>query len=72
MKRGDEIISTGGHRAYITKISETGIDALSCTNCGALIIRKEWIGVTWNLTGKRHEELGRILEDICTTQTMRS
>lgn len=69
MRRGDEIISTGGHKAYITRVSGQGdVDAISCTNCSAILIRRDWVGITWKPTGNRHEGLAKILEDICNTQ----
>lgn len=73
MKIGDEIISKGNHRAYITHISvDGGVDAISCINGAAILIRKEWIGKTWILSGKTHEGLREILEDICNTQNTKS
>lgn len=73
MRPGDEIISTGGHRAYITRVSPKGdVDAISCFNGGSILIRKDWIGRNWKLTGNRHDKLAGILEEICTTQTARS
>lgn len=73
MRRGDEIISTGGHRAYITRVSHKGdVDAISCSNGSAILIRKDWIGITWKLTGRYHPVLREILEEICSTQRARS
>ena len=73
MRRGDEIISTGGHRAYITRVSPKGdVDAISCSNGSAILIRKDWIGITWKPTGKSHKGLREILEEICSTQRARS
>lgn len=72
MKTGDEIISAGGHRAYITRVSRMGdVDAISCISGGAILIKKRWIGITWKLTGNNHEGLRKVLEDICSTQNTR-
>ena len=74
MNVGDEIISHGGHRGYITRISPTGdIEAISCYNGGALIIDRKWIGNTWKTTGHRHYALAKIIKEItCNTQRTRS
>ena len=73
MQVGDEIISTGGHRAYVTRVSHKGVDALSCFNGGMLSIRANMIGHTWKATGNRHHTLARIVKEIqCSTQRAKS
>lgn len=73
MNIGDEIISKGGHKAYITRIDKSGVDAISSFNGAMLSIRAYMIGNTWNPTGEHNHHIAKIVEDIkCNTRREKS